>query len=62
MTTAIVPTDQTTAPAPSLPFDPAILAGQLAISSIHMYRRDYLASLYLAGSPAAAPIISIFPI
>src|SRR5919199_2708823 len=37
-----------------VPFDAAILAGQLAPSSIAMYRRDFAAYLAFAGSPAAA--------
>src|SRR5215210_4788651 len=36
------------------PFDVAILAGQLAPSSIATYRRDFAAYLRFAGSPAAA--------
>ena len=39
---------------PLMPFDAAILAGQLAPSSIAMYRRDFAAYLAFAGSPAAA--------
>ena len=46
------------APRPSagtrLPFDAALLAGQLAPSSIAMYRRDVAAYLQFAGSRAAA--------
>lgn len=52
MTIAIIP--QADALAPSLPFDPSMLAGQLAPSSIRMYRRDYLAYLAFAESPTAA--------
>ncbi len=35
-------------------FDAEILAGQLAPSSIAMYRRDFLAYLAYAGTPEAA--------
>jgi integrase/recombinase XerD len=44
----------TTPEAPIAPFDAAILAGQLAPSSIAMYRRDFAAYLVFAATPAAA--------
>src|SRR5215211_4037181 len=53
----ILPTDSrplTTTPAPLVTFDAAILAGQLAPSSIAMYRRDFAAYLAFAETPAAA--------
>jgi site-specific recombinase XerD len=37
-----------------LAFDTSILAGQLAQSSIDMYKRDFAAYLYFAGTPDAA--------
>ena len=37
-----------------IPFDASILAGQLAPSSIAMYRRDFAAYLAFAGDPATA--------
>ena len=51
MPTDLVPV---TGPAGVVPFDAAILAGQLAPSSIAMYRRDFAAYLQFAGSPSAA--------
>src|SRR6266496_4151696 len=39
---------------PLLPFDTSILAGQLAPSSIAMYRRDFATYLSFAGSREAA--------
>lgn len=39
---------------PSLPFDTSILAGQIAPSSMRMYRRDFVAYLAYAGSPEYA--------
>lgn len=39
---------------PVLPFDPSILAGQLAPSSIAMYTRDFAAYLDFAGTTTAA--------
>lgn len=42
------------APSVRLPFDPSILAGQLAPSSIAMYARDVAAYLAFAGSTEAA--------
>ena len=38
----------------SLPLDSSILAGQLAQSSIDMYKRDFAAYLYFAGTPDAS--------
>jgi integrase/recombinase XerD len=58
MTVALIlPTQNrplTTTPAPIAPFDAQILAGQLAPSSIAMYRRDFAAYLAFAETPAAA--------
>lgn len=54
----IVSHDQPTELAPPSPtalaFDAEILAGQLAPSSIAMYRRDFMAYVAFAGSPQAA--------
>ena len=56
MTTAIIPATPTTSLRPYTPltFDPTILAGQLAPSSIDKYSQDLRAYLAFAGSSAAA--------
>ncbi len=56
MTTTIIPTTPTTSLRPYTPltFDPAILAGQLAPSSIAMYTRDFRAYLHFAENHQAA--------
>ena len=51
----IVPADRPTAvAAPTAPFDAEILTGQLAPSSIEMYKRDFATYLAFAGSFASA--------
>src|SRR3712207_2324168 len=52
MSTTLVAVDLTAADV--VAFDPAILAGQLAPSSINQYRKDFAAYVHFAGSADAA--------
>jgi len=54
MNQALEPTRKAEVKLLVMPFDSSILAGQLAQSSIEMYKRDFAAYLVYAGSPDAA--------